>query len=162
MKAIIRKTDPDPKKEKVTLGFKPVKIKSKYTPTSVETGHPEYGKPGSGLSIQSGLDAGRARKQDIVTIKGKPYRAGVTTTERTPEKVTIGVKTDLKIPSAKNIIAAERKAVSLKTVPSTPAVKFKGTKMKRRLPRVDYLEGKGHGHNKKTEAGHGSHKRILR
>lgn len=125
--------------------------KSTYTPATAETGHPEYGKTGSGSKVKIMLDKARERKEDIAYDKeGKPYRAGVTTVDKTPAKIGIKINHTPSIPS--RVKSKEELGVS----PGPTSGKMKvtsGSTKKRRLPHVDYLE-KIH-KNKRTESGYG-------
>ena len=112
---------PDPKKKvtgykikrtpgKVVQQGKPAQLhhdfergtsKSTYTPTKVETGHPAYGKPGGGTDkeMNSLISEAQRKRQDVTphSSKGLSYKAGTTTTVKTPEKFNTSIKVTPKI-----------------------------------------------------------------
>lgn len=84
------------KPAEVKMSFEREKVKNTYTPTKVETGHPAYGKPGGGTDKEMNklIGEAQAKKRDVTahSSKGLNYRAGTTTTERTPEKLHTTMK----------------------------------------------------------------------
>lgn len=72
------------------------KVKKTYTPTKVETGHPAYGKPGGGTDKEMNrlIKDAQAKKRDVTahSSKGLNYKAGTTTVERTPTKLSTTMK----------------------------------------------------------------------
>lgn len=88
---VVKQGKPAEVKQEFTRGTS----KSTYTPTKVETGHPAYGKPGGGTDKEmNALMAESQRKRQDVTphsSKGLSYKAGTTTTVRTPAKFNTSI-----------------------------------------------------------------------
>lgn len=142
-------TDPNPKKKSgVTLHFKKGKTRHGYKSASVETGHPEYGKVGTGRKIEPMLNKARAAKVEVVRdSEGKPYRAGHSMEHKEADTHTTKLHHTPSIPKR-----AKSSYETMKTKASTEAIRQKsGAGPKRRLPRVDWLKGR----NKRTESGFG-------
>lgn len=129
----------------VDLDFQRGKTTKTYTPSDVRTGDVRYGKEGSGETPDF-VKKAQAAKQDIVHHKEKPYRAGFTTETKTPEKVSIRIK------STPSIKMHQHVPQNLSTAAQGDGANSGGKRPgKRRLPHVDYLEKVRR--NKRTEAG---------
>lgn len=67
-----------------------------YTPTSVETGHPAYGRPGAGTNSEMNkvISDARAHEQEITkpTSKGLVYKAGTETMTKSPDEFKTSIK----------------------------------------------------------------------
>jgi hypothetical protein len=162
--SIIRKKrngDPDPVL-KTTLKTKRTFVPGDFNPpgkpvvdreTTPELGK-KLGEPEAKTKARMSAQASGSPSYDY---KGKKEYAGKYKNETKVELSTnkLPVKTEIKkVPMqqpSKSTSMTMKKTSSKK--PGTQK-KFKAT-MKRRLPRVEYLQGKGHGRNKRTEAGHG-------
>ena len=82
---------------------------------------------------------------------GKPEYSGRTETRRMPE-----LSTSAKVVPAKFKMSTSTPASSGTVSVTSKKLPSSGKMMKKRkLPRVPYFEGKGYGHNKRTESGHG-------
>jgi hypothetical protein len=84
-----------------------------YTPTSVETGHPAYGKPGGGThgEMNKVIGDARAHGQEITkpTSQGLVYKAGTETVTKKPDEFKTSVKINptikMNVPQAKPVYA---------------------------------------------------------
>lgn len=67
-----------------------------YTPSTVETGHKAYGKPGGGTNKEMNklIEEAREKKRDVTAYssKGLHYKAGTTTEKTTPATFKTEVK----------------------------------------------------------------------
>lgn len=79
----------------VSLAFKRGEETKTYTPSRALTGDKRYGKENPANKDAKFIEDARANKQDISYKDGKPYRAGTTTTSKSPDRV------DVKIPVKK-------------------------------------------------------------
>ncbi|MGC3945343.1 MAG: hypothetical protein QM762_12655 [Chryseolinea sp.] len=83
------------------IGFEREKVKTTYTPTTIETGHKAYGKPGGGTNkeMRALIADAQSKRRDVTdySSKGLHYKAGTTTVERTPEKFSTDIKVTPKI-----------------------------------------------------------------
>ena len=136
------------KKQEAKLELKRGKETRKYSPIRELTGDPRYGKESPSNKDPDFVERARAAKVDVVRKDGKPYRAGVTTVTKEPDKVSSKIEVSSQIRKvqfahADGTAPAEQKRVKKISQP------------KRRLKRVDYLQGKGYGRNKRTESGYG-------
>jgi hypothetical protein len=116
------------------LTFERGKTTKSYEAKRVHTGHPAYGKEDPSKKDAAFIEEARKKKQEIAYDKeGKPYRAGVTTETKTPDKIGI-TKTKIRIvPAVK----------SVKPTMSAEEIRQKGgDQPKRKLIRVDYLRNK--------------------
>jgi hypothetical protein len=146
-------TDPAEKKSSVKLGFKRGKETSTYKPTRALTSDPKYGKENPSAPDPKFIQDARKHKQDIVHHDGKAYRAGVTTVSKEKDQHTIDVEIDRTIPKIRPMSQPDPKVAPAEKANHKMA---SGRRVgKRRLDRVPYLQGKGYGRNKKTEAGYG-------
>lgn len=126
-------------------------VKKTYTPTKIETGHPAYGKPGGGTDKEMNrlIKDAQSKKQDVTahSSKGLNYKAGTTTEERTPTKLS----------------------TTMKVTPEIRKVKFtqkpiyeKGATKKVKLKAMDVqLGGSGRGGDPANKSGLGKKKRTI-
>lgn len=84
------------KPSQVNMSVEREKVKKTYTPGTTETGDPRYGDQGGGTNKEMNklIADARAKKQDVTapSSKGLIYKAGTTTEERTPTKLTTTLK----------------------------------------------------------------------
>lgn len=140
--------DPPKKKSTVQLRFQPGKTKKHYKPADVRTGDPSYGKESQTKPTPEHVVKAQKAGADIAEHNGKPYRAGYTTIEKTPNSVHVhSEKVTPHIPkmakSSTQIAQDKQKMAEIH--------QKSGKSKKRRLPRVEWLSG----NNKRTEAGFG-------
>jgi hypothetical protein len=78
----------------VTQSFHHGAEKRSYTPASVETGHPEYGKAGNGTNsgMNKALSEARAGKQEVAEHQGRGYKAGSVAIEKKGDQFKTSVK----------------------------------------------------------------------
>lgn len=80
----------------VSQSFKRGAESRSYTPTTVETGHPAYGKPGAGTNSEMNkvISDARSHGQEITkpTSKGLVYKAGTETVTKSPDEFKTSVK----------------------------------------------------------------------
>lgn len=100
----------------VSLAFKRGEEKKEYTPTRALTGDKRYGKENAANKDAKFIEEAREKKQDIAYKGGKPYRAGVTTTSKQPDKVNVNIP--VKKP---NIAPVASKVADKKPVDTKPA-----------------------------------------
>lgn len=148
----IKTVDPE-KKSSVKLGFKRGKETRTYKPIRAFTGDKDYGKDNPSKKDPEFIEKARRSGVDIAYGKnGLSYKAGDTKTTKEPDQFSTELDFKPKIPKMVKPMPVE----SVKPSESKAKSKYSSGKgPKRRLPRVDYLQGKGYGRNKKTEAGHG-------
>jgi hypothetical protein len=102
---------------KVNLHFKSGHTKTSYKPTSVETGHSAYGKPGGGTNSEMNalLHEARKNKQDVTrpNSKGLTFKAGETTTIKKPDLISskIDIKPTLTKVTSKQVPIYEQGAL---------------------------------------------------
>lgn len=135
------------------------KEKKTYTPARAFTGHAEYGKENPNNPDAKFIEDARKKKQDIAYDKDqKPYRAGVTTISKDPDKgfskLTIHKGSSTPGSSVTKVDVKEPVAGKMKQ-------KF-GIIPKRKIERVDYLRAKDakggiskERRRRKNESGHG-------
>jgi len=83
---------PDKSKNGVELGFQKGKETRSYEKQDVRTKDPRYGSESSDKPTPGFVKEAQRKGQDIAYKDGKPYRAGVTTTTKEPDKFTAKIK----------------------------------------------------------------------
>lgn len=90
--------------------------KSTYTPARTMTGDKRYGNESAGNKDAKFIQDARDKKQDIARdSEGKPYRAGYTKTERTPDSIS---PTKINVPKLK--LAVQQKTLYDRTATEKP------------------------------------------
>jgi hypothetical protein len=142
----IRTNVTDPEKKKKSGGTKLImeggREKRTYKPTSVETGDPAYGKPGSGTKINKILEHARKHKQDVIHHNGLSYRTGHTAVEMEPAKFR--VEFDKPNPDLKKI----KLIPPAKKGKSAAEVRAQGSQKKDTANPVPWVAGQGGGKGK--------------
>lgn len=139
-----------PKKQKSTvqLHFKHGRVKKKFQPMDTRTGDPNYGRESQTKPTPEHVVKAQKAGADIAEHNGKPYRAGYTTIEKTPNSVHVhSEKVTPHIPK----LAKSTTQIAQDKQKMAEIHQKSGKGMKRRLPRVEWLQGK----NKRTESGFG-------
>lgn len=128
-------------------------VKRTYTPAKAETGHKAYGKPGGGTDKEMNklISDAQAKKRDVTEFskKGLSYKAGTTTEERTPTKLSTTMK-----------VTPEIRKVKFQQVPIYEKGKSRASSAKLK-PRDVTLGGSDKKGNAANKSGLGTKKRTI-
>lgn len=133
---------------KSKLTMTPPSEKSTYTPSKVETGHSAYGKPGGGTNKEMNrlISDAQAKKRDVTdySSKGLHYKAGTTTTTKTPmsHNLTIGKPTVRSVEFVKEPIYAPEKIEKKRKVKLSKRGMVAGGTTKGDKPVTNYSGGR--------------------
>lgn len=122
--------------------------KSTYTPAKAETGHPAYGKAGGGTDKEMNrlISDAQAKKRDVTAYgsKGLHYKAGTTTTTKTPmsHNLTIGKPTIKAVQFVKEPIYAPEKPQKPRKVKLSKRGMVSGGTTKGDKPVTNYKGGR--------------------